>query len=124
LLDASRAYDLTPNAVPRPHPLHQPPTHPRYATRQALLLNLFPRRRSQRVPACIGAGMCDTTAVCSGYTSITYTVFLTFRPRPLPHSPLDACASRAPSALPFGTRRAPPRARSTRCRRSLSSPSH
>ncbi|KAJ7333264.1 hypothetical protein DFH08DRAFT_880971, partial [Mycena albidolilacea] len=37
LLDAPRAYDLTPNAVPRPHPLHQAPMHPRDATRQALL---------------------------------------------------------------------------------------
>ncbi|KAJ7333290.1 hypothetical protein DFH08DRAFT_1083754, partial [Mycena albidolilacea] len=37
LLDAPRAYDLTPNAVPRPHPLHQSPTHPRYATQQALM---------------------------------------------------------------------------------------
>jgi hypothetical protein len=37
LLDAPRADDLIPNAVPRPHPLHKAPTHPRYATRQALL---------------------------------------------------------------------------------------
>jgi hypothetical protein len=33
LLDAPRAYDLTPDAVPRPP---QAPAHPRYATQQAL----------------------------------------------------------------------------------------
>jgi hypothetical protein len=126
LLDASRAYDLTSNAVPRPHP------------RQALLFfdvrivlvdphgrgdDLHqgqPRRRSQRVPACIGARMCDTTAVCSAYTSVPPSHTPLSSPPAHGHHlrhyhtlPLDACPSHAPSAPPFGRRRAPPRARST-----------
>jgi hypothetical protein len=83
LINPPRAYDLTLNAVPRPHPLHQTPTHPRYATRQALLFldvlialvnptgaatGSAPSAFSAR--ACIGAGMSNTTAVCSAYTSV------------------------------------------------------
>jgi hypothetical protein len=133
-----------PHAVPRPHPLHQAPTHPRYATRgccssTCALPSLTPRarrqsqprRRSQRVPACIGPGMCDTTAICSSYTSVPPSHTPLSSPPAHGHHlrhyytlPLDACASRALSVPPFGTRGAPSRARSTRCRRSLSSPSH
>jgi hypothetical protein len=53
------------------------------------------RWRSQRVPACIGAGMCDTTAVCSAYTSVllSHTPLSSSSAHGHCHTlPLDACA--------------------------------
>jgi hypothetical protein len=58
--------------------------------------------------------MCDTTAVCSAYTSVPPSHTPLSSPPAHGHHlrhyhtlPLDACASRAPSAPPFGTRAAP-----------------
>jgi hypothetical protein len=96
LLDAPRAYDLTPNAVPRRHPLYQAPTHPTYTTRQALLFfdvrialvnptgaaTIF----TKVAPSAFSARVCvhrswdvHTTAVCSAYTSV-----------PSSHTPLSS----------------------------------
>ncbi|KAJ6522724.1 hypothetical protein B0H19DRAFT_1277219 [Mycena capillaripes] len=84
---------LFPAAVPRPHPRHRAPVHPRYDAQQAL--SLLRRHHSQsfpRTPTRTTTGIWDTTAVRNARSvhSPSYMPLSSLRPLSA-QSHLDAC---------------------------------
>ncbi|KAF8127105.1 hypothetical protein K438DRAFT_2000944 [Mycena galopus ATCC 62051] len=77
-------YDASTDAVPRPHPQHQPSAHPRYATQQAP--SFLDARTALTGPA-------GVATICSG---VAYLVVLDARLR----APQLGCAILPPSAVP------------------------
>ncbi|KAJ6528472.1 hypothetical protein B0H19DRAFT_1274695 [Mycena capillaripes] len=73
LLDASRAYDLTPNAIPRPHPQHPAP-----AQLDTTCTTIF----GGAIPSAFSARTCSVHSAPCGHSPIAYTAFLGSRRSP------------------------------------------